>query len=98
MLSAWDKAAGEQLTPAAFLGAKLPLLAQYLRGNAAQWDMRVYGLSAQGGDYDAIEAGAVPKAEAAELRKLDRASRRIRLLGEGPETNDLTEPLAWLLV
>jgi hypothetical protein len=97
MLSAWDKAAGEQLTPVAFLNAKLPLLAQYLCGNADRWDKRVYGLSAQGGDYDATQAGAVPKAEAAELRKLDQASSRIRLLGDGPETNDLTEPLAWLI-
>lgn len=97
MLSAWDKAAGEQLTPAQFLDAKLPLLAQYLRGNADRWDMRVYGLSAQGGDYDAVQADAAPRAEAAELRKLDQASKRIRLLGDGPETNDLTEPLAWLI-
>lgn len=97
MLSAWDKAAPEQLSPAEFLDAKLPLLGQYLRRNASDWASRVYGLSAQGGEYDKIEPNAVRKAQAEELRKLDQASTRIRLLADGMETHDLTEPLAWLM-
>jgi hypothetical protein len=97
MLSAWDKAAPEGLSPAAFLEAKLPLLAQYLRRTASGWTSRIYGLSAQGGDYDPIEAGADKKPQAEELRNLDRPSTRIRLLGDAPETHDLTEPLAWLM-
>jgi hypothetical protein len=97
MLSAWDKADGEGLSPAAYLNAKLPLLAQYLRRGADEWTWRVYGLSAQGGDYDAIEPDAARKPDAEALRNLDRPSTRIRLVGGAEETHDLTEPLAWLM-
>jgi hypothetical protein len=97
MLSAWDKAAPEGLSPAAFLDTKLPLLAQYLRHNKLLWTSRIYGLSAQGGDYDPIEEDAERKPQAEELRKLDRPSDRIKLLGDAPETHDLTEPLVWLM-
>jgi hypothetical protein len=97
MLSAWDKARGEGLTPEAYLQAKLPLLWQYLRRGADGWTFRIYGVSAQGGDYDAIEEN-VPRLPAAEeLRNLDCASARIQLLGPVQETHDLTEPLAWLM-
>jgi hypothetical protein len=97
MLSAWDKARGEGLTPDAYLESKLPLLAQYLKRNADGWDCRVYGVSAQGGDYDPLDEAAPRVPQADELRKLDRASSRIQLVGPLPETHDLTEPLAWLI-
>jgi hypothetical protein len=97
MLSAWDKARGEGLTPEAYLEAKLPLLAQYLRRCADGWTWRVYGLSAQGGDYDPAEEDARRLPEAEHLRNLERPSTRIQLVGQGPETHDLTEPLAWLM-
>lgn len=97
MLSAWDKAQGEGLTPDAFLESKLPLLYQYLRRGADRWEVKVYGLSAQGGDYDPVEEDA-PRVLAAEgLRNLDRASTRIQLYGQGAQAHDLTEPLAWLV-
>lgn len=97
MLSAWDKAAGEGLSPQAYLEAKLPLLAQYLRRGADGWTFRIYGLSAQGGDYDPVEPDAARKPEAEALRNLDRPSTRIQLVGGPQETHDLTEPLAWLM-
>lgn len=97
MLSAWDKAEHEGMLPSVFLKGKLPLLAQYLAHNTAKWTSRIYGLSAQGGDYDATEAGTAPKAQAAALRQLDRPSTRIRLVHDGMETHDLTEPLSWLM-
>lgn len=97
MLSAWDKASGEGLSPEVYLGDKLPLLAQYLRRGADGWTYRIYGLSAQGGDYDPIEEGGELLAEAEDLRNLDNASSRIKLVGPAPETHDLTEPLAWLI-
>lgn len=97
MLSAWDKASGEGLSPQAYLEAKLPLLNQYLQRGADGWNWRIYGLSAQGGDYDPTEPDAQHMPEAEELRSLDSPSKRIRLLeGEG-ETHDLTGPLAWLM-
>jgi hypothetical protein len=97
MLSAWDKANGEGLPPLSYLEAKLPLLAQYLRRNADKWRVNVYGVSAQGGEYDAIGIGTAGHPEAETLRQLDLPSKRIRLVGAGSETHDLTEPLAWLM-
>ncbi|MGH8667449.1 MAG: hypothetical protein ACREUX_24605 [Burkholderiales bacterium] len=97
MLSAWDKASGEGLRPSDFLRVKLPLLQQYLTTNPHQWDMRVYGVSAQGGDYDEVKAGAQPTKSAEDLRELDQPSTRIDLTDGVSRSNDLTIPLAWLL-
>jgi len=97
MLSAWDKVSEEGLEPHAYLEAKLPLLGQYLRQAADGWTWRVYGLSAQGGEYDSTKEGVPPSAEAEALRNLDQPSKRIRLVQGGTETHDLTGPLAWLM-
>ena len=97
MLSAWDKASGEGLNPQAYLVAKLPLLAQYLQRGADGWLWRIYGLSAQGGDYDRTNPGAGRTTEAERLRNLDRPSERIRLLEGEAESHDLTRPIAWLM-
>ncbi len=97
LLSAWDKAAGEMLAPAAFMREKLPLLHQYLEQNADAWTSRVYGLSAQGGEYEDDAEGAPPIQEAEVLRRMDQPSLRVRLVDGAQETHDLTEPIAWLL-
>lgn len=97
VLSAWDKARGEGLSPEGYLQAKLPLLNQYLMNNQKRWAYRIYGLSAQGGDYDGVEPGSPRKEEAAVLRRLDKPSERICLVSEQLETHDLTEPVAWLM-
>lgn len=97
LLSAWDKARGEGLTPEMYLKNKLPMLSQYLERGADGWIFQTYGLSAQGGDYDPVEVTARPAAQAEELRALDSASMRIQLVGPTPETHDLTEPLRWLM-
>jgi hypothetical protein len=97
MLSAWDKASGEDLTPELYLQYKLPLLWQYLQQSADDWTFEVYGLSAQGGDYDSNKDGAEATREAEKLRTLDLASQRISLVGPCSESNDLTEPLKWLM-
>ncbi|MGA7202607.1 MAG: hypothetical protein WBX26_12315 [Candidatus Cybelea sp.] len=97
MLSAWDKAEGEGLAPQAYLEAHLPLLAQYLQANADHWAWRIYGLTAQGGDYDLSEDGAQPKPQAQALRDLDHPSERIRLIDDDTTTRDLTAPIAWLM-
>lgn len=109
MISAWDKVEGERLTPDAFLKKKLPLLAQYLEAARDGWTTRVYGVSAQGGEYDSNEANAQPingetpkeavvtGSDAERLRELDIAAKRIRLIFAEHESNDLTEPLQWLM-
>lgn len=97
MLSAWDKAKGEELSPNDYLDSKLPLLGQYLRQGADGWNWRVYGISAQGGDYDPVEPNKKTKPQAEELRNLDRPSTRISLVNTSTASHDLTEPLAWLM-
>ena len=98
MLTAWDKARAERLAPERYLELKLPLLHQYLLCGVDDWTWRVYGLSAQGGEYDSAE-GRLERREskAEELRALDIPSRRIQLVGSEWEAHDLTEPLAWLI-
>lgn len=49
VLSAWDTV--KKVTPAEWLDSTLPLLRQYLR-NSRIWDTRVFGVSAQGGDFN----------------------------------------------
>lgn len=108
MISAWDKVEGEKLAPDAFLRVKLPLLAQYFEGGRDGWVTRVYGVSAQGGEYDGNDANAEPvegkalkKAgkgrDADRLREVDIPAERIRLVFGEEESNDLTEPLQWLM-
>lgn len=98
LLSAWDKAKGEGLDPAEFLKAKLPLLHQYLEQSADNWMWRVYGLSAQGGEYEDDEENAPRLDEAEELREMPQPSLRIQLVNGAQVTHDLTEPIAWLLL
>lgn len=109
MISAWDKVEREGLTPDSFLTQKLPLLAQYLQAGRDGWTTRVYGVSAQGGVYDSNEANAhqvdgeaqkkkaTNSREAERLREVDIAANRIRLVFAKGESNDLTEPLQWLM-
>ena len=112
MISAWDKAEGEGLAPDAFLAQKLPLLAQYIESGRDGWSSRVYGVSAQGGEYDgnaentekadgkeesARNAKPVKGKDADRLREVDIPANRIRLVSEIGEASDLTEPLQWLM-
>ena len=96
MLSAWDKVAGEGMCPEAFLNTRLPLLAQHLQQISNGWTMRVYGISAQGGDYDDA-SGEVAQASADALKNLETASERINLVDGRSVGHDLTEPIAWLV-
>jgi Double-GTPase 1 len=99
VLSAWDKVAEEEpdTTPDEYHARELPLLNQYLRHGADGWEFRVYGLSAQGGDFERDGETDDPDRNdrVAAIRSLDDASSRIRLMT--PElSNDLTEPITWL--
>ena len=97
ILSAWDKAAGRKLTPDEYLAKRMPLFSQFLKhGLDPRWEVRIYGVSAQGGDYDDDEKTKSP--EASRLRKIDLASERIQVTYAGADPHDLTEPLQWLLM
>ena len=88
MLSAWDKVSVEMLTPNNFLKQHLPLLYQYLSSSSEWLQSRIYGISAQGGDYNT---------QAQSLREQDTPSERIQLIYNDSKTHDITEPLVWLM-
>lgn len=94
-LSAWDLVEDQGLVPEELLRARMPLLDQYLAHGRHGWDVRIYGLSAQGGEYLSGDANEEPSESLSAL--LDKpGSERIRLLVDGGESHDLTEPLEWL--
>lgn len=95
ILSAWDKAVGRGFSPEEYLAKRMPLLDQFLEhGLDSRWERRVYGVSAQGGDYD-DDKTMLPDAD--RLREIDVPSKRISVVYAEGTTNDLTEPLQWLL-
>lgn len=95
ILSAWDKVRPERLSPEDFLKQDLPLFYQFLKfGLDTRWSWRVYGVSAQGGDYDGDDKLS-PEAEP--LRNIFCPSDRIAVVHEGEESHDITEPLYWVL-
>ncbi|SFR71073.1 hypothetical protein SAMN05428960_0317 [Mitsuaria sp. PDC51] len=96
VLSAWDQASDEGRSPADYLEAHMPLLHQYLtHGLDEAWQFRVYGVSAQGGDYDNL--GDETSAEAKRLQALRVPSHRIQVVHGDASSHDLSEPLVWLL-
>ena len=94
-MSAWDKVDEASCDPNELLGKKMPLLQQYLEASTDLWTTRVYGVSAQGGDYDVDYSDRVD--EVPVLGGYDTASERIVLIGGEAVVNDLTEPIAWLV-
>ncbi len=96
ILSAWDTAIGEGLSPQAYLERYLPLLDQYLSyGLDDGWEVRIFGVSAQGGKYD--EISAAPSEDAERMRAMDVPSHRILVVDGEATANDLTAPIHWLL-
>ncbi len=89
ILSAWDKVVPERLSPDEFLKQKLPLLYQYLYSSDVIHKWRVYGVSAQGGDYET---------EADSLLAMNIPSKRIMVVHNDSVSHDLTEPLQWLTI
>lgn len=98
VLSAWDKVEAEGLTPGAFLAQRLPLLHQYLEHGPLADRWRVYGVSAQGGDYEPLEGSKSQwsREDVERARAHDRPSDRIKLTSDVAHSRDLTEPIAWL--
>ncbi len=91
ILSAWDTMDIEGHTPEAFVAANLPMLHQFFRhGLPEGWSIKVYGVSAQGADYDDEQS-------AQRMLELDVPAGRIRVIEDGKLSHDLTEPLHWLL-
>jgi hypothetical protein len=96
VLSAWDLAESEKKTPADYLAMQMPLLHQYLQhGLSKSWAHQIYGISAQGAEYDGDDK---PPCDGAKLmREKNTPSERIKVLANDSVSHDLTEPLFWLL-
>jgi hypothetical protein len=88
IISAWDVVTPASLQPTEWLSREMPLLDQFLKNNPDSFEVRVYGVSAQGGD--------VRGPARAELLKIPEPSLRIRCIGPNASVHDLTAPLVWL--
>lgn len=97
-LSAWDLAEGDMKTPDQYLEMHLPLLHQYLsHGLDPSWVVKVYGISAQGAEYDGDGKDDKPSASAKTMRDMEIPSERIKVVDGNSSSHDLTDPLFWLL-
>ncbi|MBU9270267.1 hypothetical protein [Burkholderia gladioli] len=89
LISAWDLLGATTSAPDEWLETNLPLVYQFIRSNTDSFEIKVYGVSAQGVDLG-------NKAAVAEAGKLP-ASARISILGENGKGHDITTPLVWLM-
>ncbi len=88
VISAWDQLQSKCNSAAKWLADEMSFLAQFLESNRRLFDFKVYGVSAQGGDYNK------------DVNALSRmtASERILIEGDGVKNaHDLTELLTWLM-
>ncbi len=92
IVSAWDLTDG--ISADAWLKKRMPLLDQYLRSGQGAVAVRVYGVSAQGGQLSKKEDGPGPDRD--RLLKVQPPSCRIKIVGPDVAAHDLTSPLLWL--
>jgi hypothetical protein len=90
VISAWDTVDNE-ITPEQFLKKELPLLAQYIDCKFDYEKVKVFGVSAQGGD---ITNGASKSS----LLHKDCPSQRVLVSQGDNKYSDLTLILSWLLI
>ena len=87
IISAWDVADASGLAPAAWLEVNRPMLAQFLSGNGHLWELRVFGVSAQG--------GVLPR-DRAVLRGM-KPAEKARVVGPDALPHDLSAPIRWIM-
>ncbi len=87
VISAWDVVLAPKPAPEQWLARELPFLNQFLTNNPESFSVRVYGISAQGGDVTGDQRAAL-------LRQTP--SLRIECVGSGGDPHDLTAPVLWL--
>jgi hypothetical protein len=87
-ISAWDLLRNIKKTPDEWLKAQLPLLYQYLQSNEDIFPYQIFGVSAQGGNYPI---------EQERLLRITEPIERIKVIGHGINSHDLTIPIVWLI-
>lgn len=89
LISAWDVIEdSSDIHPEAWIKSNRPMLSQFLSSNEHLWELRIYGISAQG--------GRLPQKKD-ELEKIASPSKRIRVIGHDANIHDLSAPLRWLM-
>jgi hypothetical protein len=88
VISAWDLVADEGANPESWLSRRAPLLSQFLEAHKLLRPYQIYGVSAQGQDYES---------HTAELREIVRASDRLKVAVGNQTNRDLTLPIRWLV-
>ncbi len=92
VISAWDLSDGS--APELWFAKRFPLLDQYLRNPQGALDLRVYGVSAQGGPLSQKGTPATPDRD--RLISIVPASKRVIIAGPNVAEHDITRPLYWL--
>jgi hypothetical protein len=87
IISAWDVLPEPKVQPSEWLAREMPLLDQFLKNNPDSFEVRTYGVSAQGGNVTGDAKTG--------LLKLS-PSERIQCDGPHAGAHDLTAPLVWL--
>ncbi len=88
VVSAWDLVTEQRISPAAWVGSRLPLLDQYLRANGDVYETRVFGVSAQGGDLSRDKE---------RLQRQALPSGRIMVADGQTISHDLTLTVQWTM-
>jgi hypothetical protein len=91
VISAWDEISAEGKTPQSWLRSHATFLSQFLESNCNRLTIEVFGISAQGCDYD-LEQQRVSL-----LREKNNPIDRIDILTEHGHTHDITAPIKWLM-
>lgn len=94
VVSAWDLAPQDETDAAKWLEARYPLLSQYLGNSDDVTNVRVYGVSAQGGKLSKKSDGPGPDRD--RLLAILPASKRVLVVGPDATKHDITRPLLWL--
>ncbi len=88
VISAWDLIKDDYNSPKDWLKRRLPLLDQYLNANENYIHCKIFGVSAQGGDYEK---------DIERLKKYNDPSERILVVDEDNSKLDITAPISWAI-
>ncbi len=90
MISAWDEAEGMGSTPDEYLRVYFPLLSQFIQFSGDFTDVKIFGISALGGDLKS-------ETDIEQLKAEDVPSERIKVIDGSSVHHDLTIPIQWLM-
>lgn len=88
VVSAWDVVIEERSAPDEWVAQHLPLLSQYLTSNTELFQLKVFGISAQG--------GSLPT-DRVRLLQIATPSQRVKVVSGTDVSADITGPVRWLL-